>query len=394
VSDGTFAPRQGPLAGLRVIDASNTFMVPYATLLLAQMGAEVIKIEPPGGDILRQVGETLDTRASPIFLNANRGKLSVVLDLRVQSEYDRLISLLRRTDVFVHNKPPAAARRLRIDYESLAGVNARLIYCAAFGYGSDGPYRDRPAYDDTIQAEAGFASIQTHGGEPQYVRTVVTDKATGLFVIGAILAALYERERSGQGQAIEVPMFESMISFLLLEQQGGRVFDPPRGPTGYVRTSSPHRHPYRTADGLIAVMVYTDAHCRALFDEIGRPELNADERFATMRARTANTDALYAILEQELVRRSTVDWLRVFEFLAIPAARVNSIADLLEDPHVLATGLLEHVDHPIAGRICSAGLPIRFSRSKTAPIGPAPLLDEHRHLVEPASSPGMGIAEL
>jgi hypothetical protein len=234
-----------PLRGIRVVEVSNTFMVPYATLLMAQMGAEVVKVEEPGGDILRQVGDVTGTGAGPMFLNANRGKKSVVLDLRDDADHRRLQHLVRQADVFVHNRTPAAAQRLRIDYASLQPLNPRMIHCGASGYGSDGPYRDLPAYDDIIQAASGIAAVQTHDGPPQYVRTVLTDKATGLFVLAAVLAALVERARSGMGQAVEVPMFESMISFLLLEQQGGAVYDPPRGPTGYARVNSPHRHPHR-----------------------------------------------------------------------------------------------------------------------------------------------------
>ena len=232
-----------PLAGVRVIDTSNTFMVPYATLLMAQMGAEVIKVEEPGGDILRQVSDTTGTGAGPVFLNANQGKRSVVLDIRHDDDYLVLLQLVACADVFVHNRPPAAARRLRIDYPSLSPGNPALIHCGAHGYGSEGPYRDLPAYDDVIQAASGLAHTQTNGAEPQYVRTSVADKASGLFVLAAILAALYERQRSGLGQAVEVPMFESMASFVLLEQQGGAVYDPPRGEVGYARTASVHRHP-------------------------------------------------------------------------------------------------------------------------------------------------------
>jgi crotonobetainyl-CoA:carnitine CoA-transferase CaiB-like acyl-CoA transferase len=373
---------EAPLRGVRVVEVSNTFMVPYATLLMAQMGADVVKVEEPGGDILRQVGDVTGSGAGPMFLNANRGKKSVVLDLRDDADQGRLHELVRQADVFVHNRTPAAARRLRIDYASLQALNPRMIHCGASGYGSDGPYRDLPAYDDIIQAASGIAAVQTHDGPPQYVRTVLTDKATGLFVLAAVLAALVERARSGLGQAVEVPMFESMISFLFLEQQGGAVYDPPRGPTGYARVSSPHRHPYRTADGLISVMLYTDRQWQSFFELVERPEMAADPRFATMRDRSANIDALYLFLEEQLAMRSTAEWLRLLAPQRIPATRVNSVADLLTDPHVLATCLVRESQHPSVGTVRTVRLPIRFLRTPPPEPAPAPLLDEHGGLEE------------
>jgi crotonobetainyl-CoA:carnitine CoA-transferase CaiB-like acyl-CoA transferase len=368
---------QAPLHGIRVVEVSNTFMVPYATLLMAQMGAEVVKVEEPGGDILRQVGDVTGTGAGPMFLNANRGKKSVVLDLRDETDHRRLEELVRQADVFVHNRTPAAALRLGIDYASLQPLNPRMIHCGASGYGSDGPYRDLPAYDDIIQAASGIAAVQTHDGPPQYVRTVMTDKATGLFVLAAVLAALVERGRSGLGQAVEVPMFESMISFLFLEQQGGAVYDPAQGPTGYARVNSPYRHPYCTADSLISVMLYTDLQWRSFFELVQRPDMVADPRFASIGARTANIDALYRFLEEELMTRSTDEWLRLLPPLRIPASRVNTVAELLTDPHVLATGLVRESQHPSAGTVRTVRLPISFLRTPPPEPGPAPLLDEH-----------------
>ncbi len=367
----------GPLSGIRVVDVSNTFMVPYTTLLMAQMGAEVIKVEEPSGDILRQVGDMDGTAAGPVFLNANRGKKSVVLDLSKRTDYQRLLLLVRTADVFTHNRPPSAARRLGIDYEALSKVNPSIIHCSASGYGSNGPYGDLPAYDDVIQAASGFAYVQTNGGDPQYVRSAIADKTTALFVLAGALAALFERERSGMGQAVEIPMFESMISFLFLEQQGGAVYDPPRGPTGYARINSAFRHPYRTVDGLIGVMIYTDRQWRSFFELIDNPELGGDARFATMAARTVNTDLLYATLEHELARRTTDEWLELLQARRIPAMRINSITELFSDPHVEATGLVERTDHPVVGPTRGIRLPIRFLRSSPAPTGRAPLLGEH-----------------
>jgi crotonobetainyl-CoA:carnitine CoA-transferase CaiB-like acyl-CoA transferase len=366
----------GPLLGIRVVDLSDTFMAPYATLLLAQMGAEVIKIELAEGDVTRQIGDVTATGCGPVFINANRGKLSIVLDLRLERDYQTFTRLIAESDVFVHNRRPNAAARLRIDYDRLRSINHRLIHASACGYASDGPYANRAAYDDVIQAACGLASIQGAGGEPAYVRSVIADKTTGLMLFGSILAALFERERSGEGQAVEVPMFETMVSFLLLDQQGGLVFDPPLGPAGYARTASSYRRPYRTSDGLLSVLVYTDAQWKAFFDIVAKPRLAEDPRYATMRARTEHIDALYAQLEGELVHRSTQAWLSLFEEHGIPASPVNSIEDLLEDPQVVAVGLFESVSHPLVGTVRTARLPVAYSRTPLGRIGPAPALGE------------------
>lgn len=371
----------GPLAGIRVVDLSDTFMAPYATLLLAQMGAEVIKIELSQGDITRQIGDATVTGLGPVFINANRGKLSIVLDLRHEADYKTFTRLIEESDVFVHNRRPQAAARLRIDYDRLRSINRRLIHASAFGYGSEGPYANRAAYDDVIQAACGLAAIQGSGGDPAYVRSVIADKTSGLLLFGSILAGLFERERSGEGQAVEVPMFETMVSFLLLDQQGGLVFDPPLGPAGYARTASPHRRPYRTSDGLISVLVYTDAQWKAFFDIVGKPHLGEDPRYATMRARTEHVDALYALLEGELVHRSTQAWLSVFDEHGIPASPVNSIEGVLEDPHVAAVGLIESDNHPLVGTVRTARLPVTYSRTPLGRTRRAPSLGEHDEVI-------------
>jgi crotonobetainyl-CoA:carnitine CoA-transferase CaiB-like acyl-CoA transferase len=373
----TLDDSSGPLAGIRVVDLSDTFMAPYATLLLAQMGAEVIKIELPQGDVTRQIGDVTATGCGPVFINVNRGKQSIVLDLRQEADYQTFTDLISESDVFVHNRRPQAATRLRIDYGHLRTINHRLVHASAFGYGSDGPYANRAAYDDVIQAACGLASIQSAGGPPTYVRSVIVDKTTGLMLFGSILAALFEREHSGEGQAVEVPMFETMVSFLLLEQQGGLVFDPPRGVSGYARLASPYRRPYRTSDGLLSVLVYTDAQWKAFFDLVGQPHLADDPRYSTMRARTDNVDALYAQLEEALVHRSTEEWLARFEEDGIPASPMNSIDDLMEDPQVTAVGLLQSDQHPLVGTVRTARLPVAFSRTPLGRISPAPALGEH-----------------
>jgi crotonobetainyl-CoA:carnitine CoA-transferase CaiB-like acyl-CoA transferase len=341
------------------------------------MGAEVIKVEPPRGDVTREIGDVAGTRCGPMFLSMNRGKLGVVLDLHDDADRRRFERLLADSDVFMHNRRPLTAQRLGIDYPTAKQINPAVIHCAMVGFGSEGPYAERAAYDDVIQAAAGVAAVQTGGGEPAYVRTVVADKVTGLLAVGTICAALYERATSGLGQAIEVPMFETMISFMALEQLSGLVFDPPQGPSGYARTSSPYRRPYRTADGLIGVVVYTDDQWRKFFELVGQADLMLDERFSTMRARTRNIDELYAFLEAQLTTHSTADWLAAMEHEGIPASPVNSIDDLLQDEHVIATRLFETDVQTAVGTVRTARFPATFSRTQLGRIRPAPTLGEH-----------------
>jgi len=367
----------GPLAGVRVVDMTTTFMGPYCTLLLAQMGAEVIKVEAPSGDVVRYIGDVRGTGMGPVFLNANRGKRSVAVDVKTVAGREVLLRLVATADVFVHNVRPDAARRLGIGYDAVREANPRAVYCVLRGYGGGGPYADKAAYDDVIQASCGLAAVQGGEEQPAYVRTPVADKAVGLVAVGAVTAALFERERSGRGQQIEVPMLESMVAFTLLDQQGGYVFDPPRGPAGYARTASPYRKPYRTADGYIAVMVYTDAQWQEFFALIGRPHLAAEPRFRGIKERTQHIDELYELVEKELLARTTAGWMTQLTERGIPASPVLSVPELFEDEHLLASGMFEHVQHPTEGRLRVTRLPISFGESPAHPMGPAPRLGEH-----------------
>ncbi|MBP2367759.1 CaiB/BaiF CoA transferase family protein [Pseudonocardia parietis] len=367
----------GPLDGITVVDLTSTFMGPFCTLILAQFGARVIKIEPPGGDILRGVGDTGGHGLGPIFLNANLGKESVVLDLRDDADHRRLLRLIEDADVVAHNRPAGSDERLGIDYETLRTINPAVIVCAMRGYGAGGPYGSEPAYDDVIQAVSGLAANQTGRGEPQFVRSPVSDKVTGMLAMGAICAALVERARSGRGQAIEVPMFETMAQFLLVEQQGGYVFDPPRGDTGYARTDSPFRRPYRTRDGLVGVLPYTDAHWRTLFEVLDAGDRADDPRFATIGARSRHIDELYEWLDGELATRTTAETVELFRRAKVPIMPVNGIADLFTDPHLDAVDFFRSTEHPQLGTVRHARSPVRFSRSGSGPFAQAPALDSH-----------------
>lgn len=367
----------GPLEGVTVIDMSSMLMGPYASLLLAEMGARVIKVEPPGGDISRGIDDLDDRRLGPIYLNLNRGKESIELDLTVAEDYALFTSIVAEADVVAHNRPPGSEARLRIDYPSLRKMNPRVIVCAMYGFGADGPYGAFTAYDDVMQGISGIAAHQTGDGTPQYVRTPLTDKITGMLAAGAISAALYERELSGEGQLVEIPMFETMVGFLLAEQQSGFLYDPPRGPVGYARTNSPHRHPLPTSDGLISMLASTDSHWQAVFRILDNPGFASDPRFASIRARTRNIDELYAWLVSEVGKRSTDDVLSQLQEARVPAMRVNAIEDLFEDPHLVATGFFETVEHPEAGSLRQAATAMRFSRSGVPRLAAAPKLGGH-----------------
>ncbi|WP_214367272.1 CaiB/BaiF CoA transferase family protein [Pseudonocardia sp. H11422] len=373
----TTPPGGGPLTGITVVDLTTTFMGPYCTLLLAQLGADVIKVETPAGDVVRYIGDERGVGMGPVFLNANQGKRSVALDLKDPEGREVLLRLAAGADVFVHNIRPAAAHRLGIGYDQIAAANPAAVYCALRGFGGEGPYRDRAAYDDVIQAGCGLAAVQGAGTEPAYVRTPVADKVVGLLAVSAITSALLARERTGRGQEIEVPMLESMVAFTLLDQQGGYVFDPPRGPTGYARTASPYRKPYRTADGHLSVMVYTDAQWQAFFDLVGRSELADDPRYRTITERTRHTDELYQILEKELLARPSDEWLAMLSAAQIPVAPVRSVPDLFADEHLAAVGLFEHVEHPTEGMLRLARFPISFAGEHPQRPRPAPRLGQH-----------------
>jgi crotonobetainyl-CoA:carnitine CoA-transferase CaiB-like acyl-CoA transferase len=251
------------------------------------------------------------------------------------------------------------------------------VYCHAVGFGSGGRYRDEPAYDDVVQGASGLAAVQGGSGEPEYVRTQVVDKTVGVMALAAILAALHERSVSGRGQAVEVPMFESMATFLLMEQQGERVYAGRTGGTGYARTASPYRKPYRTADGMISVLLYTDAHWRTFFRLIDRPDLAGDAQLHSIRGRTERIDELYRLVEEEIARRPTAEWLELLRANAVPSMPVNTIEDLFDDEHLTAVGLFEDVEHPTEGALVQTRLPWTFSRTSAAPLPGAPTLGQH-----------------
>lgn len=384
-----------PLAGVRVLDLSTIFMGPYAAQLLAEWGADVIKVEALDGDQVRGIGDVAGAGAGPIFVNANRGKRSLAVDLKSERAREVLHALVRGTDVLLHNIRPPAAARLGLTWDELSEVNPGLVLCAFRGYAKGGPHADRPAYDDVIQAASGIASAQAAaGGEPEYWRSAASDKVMGLYGAAATCAALRAREVDGAGRPVEVPMFEGMASFMLLDRQGGWLTDPPSGPSGYPRTDSPHRRPYATRDGHLAVMMYADKHWTAFFAIIGRPELAEDPRFQDIRARTAHIDELYELLAREMVTRTSAEWSEAFERADIPHGPVNDVEDLFADPQLAAADFFHTVDQPGVGPVRLARRPVDFG-TPSPPPRPAPLLGQHsREVLAEAGIPDDDVQRL
>ncbi|MDT7763153.1 MAG: hypothetical protein QOC63_2573 [Mycobacterium sp.] len=385
----------GPLAGVLVVDVTALVMGPYCTQIMADMGADVIKIEPPEGDNARYISVGPEPGMSGVFVNVNRGKRSVVLDLRSDGGKTALRALTVEADVFIHSMRSKAIGKLGFGYEQVAALNPRIIYTNCYGYGRRGPNRDLPAYDDTIQAECGIPAIQEQlTGEANYVGTIMADKVAGLTALYATMMALFHRERTGEGQEVEVSMFETLASFMLVEHANGAMFDPPLGPAVYPRTVAPNRRPYRTSDGYIAALIYNDKQWNAFINAVQPPW--ASDLYATLERRARQIDTVYSLLAETLIQRTTGEWLALFRALEIPAAAMGSPAELFDNPHLNAVGLFETVDTPY-GKVRFPGVPTWFSRTPGRVAGPAPRLGaDTAHVVEelglaaPGAAPAQG----
>jgi crotonobetainyl-CoA:carnitine CoA-transferase CaiB-like acyl-CoA transferase len=369
----------GPLAGIRVVDLTTVAMGPYATQILGDMGADVIKVESPEGDVFRYAAPARNPGMGAAYMNLNRNKKSVVLDLKREEDREALLALSKDADVFVYNVRPQSMRRLGLDYETLAKTNPRIIYCGTYGFSERGPYAGQPAFDDIIQAMSGLAALQGRNGEagPEYVNTIIADKAAGLTAAYAIAMALYEREKSGRGQAIEVPMFETIVSFTLLEHMAGATFVPSEHAMGYERVLSPNRRPYRTKDGYIGLLPYTTAQWQRFFVAAGESALASDPRVTDPSTRSRNVNFLYAELARIVAARTTAEWIHALKDADIPMTPVREPEELLEDRHLGALGFFERKAHASEGEIRTIGIPVTFSRTPGSIRTLPPKLGEH-----------------
>ena len=369
----------GPLEGVRILDLTTVVMGPYATQILADLGADVVKVEPPEGDVMRYNAPLRTPGMGHIFMNANRNKRSAVLDLKNEAARAACLAIARSMDVLVYNIRPQAMARLKLSYEEVSAVNPRLLYVGAFGYSQRGPYAAKAAYDDLIQGAVGLPWLfrEAGGAAPRYLPAIVADRATGLQLANAVCAGLYWREKSGRGQRIDVPMFESLLPLVLGEHLAGETFIPPQGGLGYGRMLAHGRRPYETKDGYVCVLVYNDKQWRSFFALIGRPELLKDPKYATQEARSRDYEGAYALVAGEMKKRTTAEWIAALEAADIPVQRMNSLADIVADPHLAATGYFREVEHPTEGRIRAMAVPTEWSESTPEYRRHAPRLGEH-----------------
>ncbi len=373
-------PRPGPLAGIRVLDLSTVVMGPWAAHILGGYGADVIKVEPPEGDIMRNGGVAREPGMGSLFLFMNRGKRSIALDLKRPAARAALLRLCAGADVLLHNIRPAAMERLGLGYAEVAAANPRIVYASLVGFDQRGPYAARPAYDDLVQGISGLAGIfeRVGGGEPRYVPALLADRITGTSAAHAVLAALFGRERTGAGQALEIPMFETMAELVLSDHLGGRLFEPPAGEVGYDRILTPNRRPFRTSDGYVCLLLYAEKQWARFFDLVGeRARFDADPRLNDPAVRRTDYDYAYGVVAELIARRPTAAWLAALEAADIPAGPLHDVEDLLADEQLAATGFWKLDEDSAAGVLRTVRRPVRGSAWDDDARGPAPALNEH-----------------
>jgi crotonobetainyl-CoA:carnitine CoA-transferase CaiB-like acyl-CoA transferase len=368
------------LTGIRVIDLTTVVFGPYATQTLADLGADVIKVEPPEGDTFRYAGKPAATKGmGPGHMTLNRGKRSVVLDLKDEADRETMRAMLTTADIFIHNIRAKAIEKLGFSYEAVKTMKPDIIYVHCVGFGSGGPYADLQAYDDVIQAASGAASLASRvdgDPRPRYVPSLIADKIAGLHGAYATMAAVIHRLRTGEGQRVEVPMFEAFTHFMLKEHLYGATFDPPVGGVGYPRQLDPNRQPFPTADGYISIVPYTDESLRVLFQVLERPDILQEERYATPSGRWGRISEVYGIIAELTPSRTTDDWMARCAAARLPAMAVRDLADMLDDPHLRATGFFTRRTHPTEGEFWEMAPPVNFGVEKGAPPGPARRLGE------------------
>ena len=372
----------GPLSGIRVVDLTINVLGPVATQILGDMGADVIKVESPEGDQNRQTGVRQNANMGALYLTMNRNKRSVVLNLKKPQAKEVLMRLVDTADVFVHSMRPQAVERLGVTYADISQRNPRIVYGYAPGYRSDGPRRNRPAFDDVIQGESGIVDMNRQAmGEARYLPTIIADKLCGHVLASSIGMALFHRERTGEGQEVQVPMLENMLAFNLIEHMWMGAFEEPKGDFGYVRLLNSQRRPFATTDGHVCLMASSDDQWQRLLGALGRPEIAQDERYARLEQRSRRFGELYAIVAEEIGKRTSKEARELLDSADIPNGPVNRLEDLTGDPYLQQTGFFQHFDHPTEGRMITTSIPVRFSRTPGNLRRPPPNLGEHTRSV-------------
>ena len=370
----------GPLVGVRVVDMTSILMGPYAAQLLGDMGADVIKVEPPVGDMVRDLGPMQHPRMGSLYLHVNRSKRGLVLDLKQPAGLEAVKKLLATADVLLYNVRPQAMSRLGLGYDVVQKINPRLLYVGTFGFGQEGPYAAKPAFDDLIQGAIGLPSLIKQAGSdvPRYVPSNIVDRTVGLYAVTSLCAALFHREKTGRGQKIDIPMFETMISHLLSDHIGGQTFDPPNGPPGYPRLLASERRPYKTADGFVCAVIYSDKQWASFFKAIGRSEIfENDPRFLNLTVRTQHINDLQALAAKIFLERTTNAWLELLDRADIPTMPLHTLETIFDDPHLKAVNMFEWTEHPTEGRVRRVAVPTTWTDSQPTPGRAAPQLGEH-----------------
>jgi crotonobetainyl-CoA:carnitine CoA-transferase CaiB-like acyl-CoA transferase len=368
----------GPLHGIRILDLTSVVAGPLATQMLGDMGADVIKIEAPEGDAPRHTGPSRSPNMAALYMGLNRAKRSLVLDLKHERAKAALWQLLAGADVLVHSMRPQKIDKLGFSHQAVCAKHPRLVYAALHGYRDGGPYSGQPAYDDVIQGQSGIAALMGGlAGEPLYAPMILADKTCAHAIVGAVSAALFARERTGRGGFVEIPMFEQMVSFVLGEHLFGHNFVPPLGALGYTRVLARWRRPYKTKDGYLCMMAYTQAHWQKFWDMVGKPDLHREARFNSIAARAKNVVELYELAGSCIADKTTAEWLALLREREIPAARMSSLEEVLHDPQLAATGFFKHATHPTEGEILYTDLPVRFGGASSSSERLQPRLGEH-----------------
>src|ERR1700755_2501317 len=369
----------GPLQGIKVIDMTTVLMGPYAAQMLGDYGADVIKVESLEGDVTRLIGPTRHPGMGPVFLNTNRSKRSIALDLKKPGGRAAVLRLLETADVLVYNVRPQAMARLQLGYDLVAKVNPRLVYAGVFGFGQDGPYAAKPAYDDLIQGATALPALmaQTGDGVARYVPNALVDRIVGLTAVGAICASLVHRDRTGRGQRVDIPMFETMAGFVMGDHMGGLTYEPPLDKGGYARHLSRDRRPYKTSDGYICVIVYNDKQWENFFKATGRDDLRSDPKFATFAGGSINIATVYAELARIFETRTTAEWTELLNKADVPVMPMHDLESILQDPHLIATDFFPVVNHPTAGPIRNMKVATTWSETPAETVRLAPRLNEH-----------------